>query len=118
MQSKTEEFLTMFETRNVEIYCLKNFKLYEEYSHTNISDIIANRREKFNKADVKARKELMAKVENEVDNFCKWLEEKRNFEPTLAYYYSVSFKSLLLGIPIGVQIAQVFGTILEKLAEK
>lgn len=118
MQSKTEKFLATLETCNVEAYHPRSFDLYEEYSRTNITDIIVNRMEKFDKADVKARKELLAKVENEVKDFCKWLEENRNFEPLTAHYYSVSLKSLLLGIPAGVQIAKLFDTILRKSTKK
>ena len=70
--------------------------------------------EKF--CDVKARKELLAEVENEIGKFCKWLEENKNFEHAIAYYYAVSLKSLLLGLPVGVYVAKLFGAILDNSA--
>ncbi len=116
MEPKTEEFLAKLEIRDVEDHHPKSFELYEEYSQTSIEETIRNRREKFNKADVKARKELLAEVENEIGKFCKWLEENKNFEHAIAYYYAVSLKSLLLGLPVGVYVAKLFGAILDNSA--
>lgn len=51
----------------------------------------------------------------EVENFHIWLESARRLEPFAAHYYSVSLKSLLLGLPIGVQVARLFDVILAKM---
>ncbi|MBE0519437.1 hypothetical protein IBX35_00140 [Candidatus Bathyarchaeota archaeon] len=118
MQSKTGEFVTELESYDIEESHLKSFELYEEYSQRIIADTIRIRRENFAKTDLKAKRELQIKVEREVKNFRTWLEETKNLEPNTAYYYSVSLKSLLLGLPVGVQVARFFGTIMDKLARK
>jgi len=96
----------------------RSFELYEEYSQRTIADTIRIRRENFDKADLKAKGELLAEVEREVKNFRTWLEETKTLERTTAHYYSVSLKSLLLGLPVGVQVARLFGTIMDKSARK
>jgi hypothetical protein len=111
MQSKTEDFVTDLEAYPIQEPRLKIFELYEEYSHSPIADTITKRKENFNRADLKARRELLTLVEGEVKEFHTWLEETKNLEPTVAHYYSVSLKSLLLGLPIGVHVAQLFDTI-------
>jgi hypothetical protein len=60
----------------------------------------------------------LTEVEREVKNFRAWLEEAKNLERTAAHYYSVSVKSLLLGLPTGVQTARLFGIILDTQARK
>jgi len=91
----------------------KSFELYEEYSRRPIADTIRTRMENFNKADLKAKRELLTEVGKEVADFSTWLEETKNLERTNAHYYSVSLKSLLLGLPAGVQIAQLFSTLID-----
>ena len=80
-----------------------------------MTDTIRTRREKLVKTNRMAKQELFAEVEREVEDFRNWLIETKNLETTTAHYYSVSLKSLLLGIPVGVQVAQLFDTILEKM---
>jgi hypothetical protein len=118
MQSKTGEFVAELETHDIEESHLRSFELYEEYSERTIADTIRICRENFDKADLEAKRELLTEVEREVEKFCTWLEETKNLEPNTAHYYSVSLKSLLLGLPVGVQMARFFGTIMEKLARK
>lgn len=118
MQSKTGEFVAELEAHDIEESHLKSFELYEEYSQRTIADTIRIRTENFAKTDLKAKRELLTEVEREVENFRAWLEETKNLERTAAHYYSVSVKSLLLGLPVGVQVARFFGTIMEKLARK
>jgi len=96
----------------------RSFELYEEYSQRTIADTIRIRRENFDKADLKDKRELQTKVEREIKNFRTWLKETKNLEPTTAHHYSASLKSLLLGLPAGVQVARLFGTILDKPAKK
>jgi len=118
MQSKTGEFVAELEAHDIEESHLRSFELYEEYSQRTIADTIRIRTENFAKTDLKAKRELQIKVEREVKNFRTWLEETKNLERTAAHYYSVSVKSLLLGLPVGVQVARFFGTIMDKLARK
>jgi len=106
------------EAYDIEESHLRSFELYEEYSQRIIADTIRIRRENFTKTDLKAKRELLAEVEREVKNFRIWLEETKNLEPNIAHYYSVSLKSLLLGLPVGVQVARFFGIIMDKLARK
>ncbi len=113
MESKTQEFLAKLEIRNAKAYRPRSFELYEEYSQASIEETISKRQEKFNRSDTKARKELLSEVKNEIVEFCKWLEQDKNLEHTTAYYYAISLKSLLLGLPVGVQVAKLFGAILE-----
>jgi len=110
--------VTELEAYDIEESHLRSFELYEEYSQRIIADTIRIRREDFAKTDLKAKRELQIKVEREVEKFRTWLEETKNLEPNTAHYYSVSLKSLLLGLPVGVQVARFFGTIMEKLARK
>jgi hypothetical protein len=118
MQSKTDEFLAELEAYDIEQRHLSNFELYEEYSQRTIADTIRRRRENFRKAGFRIKRGLLTEVEREVKNFRTWLEENKNLGPAIAYYYAVSLKSLLLGLPIGMQAAQLFGTILDRHARK
>ena len=118
MQSKTDEFLATLDILDIEEHYPRSFELYEEYSRKTIADTIKIRRESFEKADLKAIRELLTKVEREVSDFCCWLEETKNFERTTAHYFSASLKSMLIGLPSGVQVAQLFDAVLEKQMEK
>ena len=115
MQYEKEEFTPLIGAWDVLEHRPRSFELYEEYSQQNIDDTIGTRREIFDKADVKTRDELLKNIEREVGNFCAWLTEIKNLEPTTAYYCSLSLKSLLFGLPNGVQMAQLFGTMLDTL---
>jgi hypothetical protein len=118
MQSKTDEPVAEVEAYDIQERNPTNFELYEEYSERTIAGTIRICRENFDKADLEAKKELLREVEREVENFRVWLEETKNLEPTAAHYYSVSVKSLLLGLPTGVQTARLFDTILDTQARK
>jgi len=118
MQSKTGEFIAELEAYDIQERRPRSFELYEEYSQRAIVDTIRMRSESFDKADLKAKRELQTEVEIEVKNFSTWLEETKNLEPSVAYYYSISLKSLLLGLPIGVQVAKLFSTILDAQTKK
>jgi hypothetical protein len=118
MQSKTDEPTAELEAYDIQERNPTNFELYEEYSQRTITDTIRICRENFDKAGLEAKRELLTAVEREVKNFRAWLEETKNLEPTIAHYYSVSVKSLLLGLPTGVQTARLFGIILDTQARK
>lgn len=104
---------TQIEAYDIQEHHLRSFELYEEYSQGTIAEAIRTRRENFDNADLKAKRELLTEVEREVKDFRTWLEDTKNLETTTAHYYSASLKSLLLGLPVGVEVARLFGTILD-----
>jgi hypothetical protein len=114
MQSKNEEFTAELEAYDRQKKEPRSFGLYEEYSRRNIMEIIRTRRDNYEKANIETKRKLEAEVEAEVAGFSIWLEETKNLESVTAHYYAVSLKSLLLGLPIGVKIAQLFSVILDK----
>jgi len=113
MQSRTEDFWGKLEITNVTECTPRSVELYEEYSKKTIADTIRLRMKNFEKADINKKRELQAKVEKEIEDFRAWLEETKNFERSSSHYVSVSLKSLLLGLPVGLQVAQLFGAILD-----
>jgi hypothetical protein len=114
MQSRSEELTAELETYDVQRRGPRSFGLYEEYSRRNIMETIRTRRDNYERANVDTRRKLETEVEAEVAGFSTWLEETKNLESTTAHYCAVSLKSLLLGLPIGVKVAQLFGVILDK----
>jgi hypothetical protein len=114
MQSRTDEFLATLEIRDIEERYPRSFELYEEYSQTSIAETIKVRRESFEKANLKTASGMITEAEKEITGFCAWLEEIKNFERATAHYYSASLKSILIGLPAGVQVAQLFDVVLEK----
>jgi hypothetical protein len=114
MHSKTEDFLAELEVYDIEEHHPRSFELYEEYSKRPIAETIRERRKNFGKAGFTIKRQLLNEVEREVRSFHTWLKENKNLDPTIAYYIAVSLKSLLFGLPVGVQVAQLFGTILDK----
>jgi hypothetical protein len=113
MESKTTEFTAEIEVEHKK-KTLRSFVLYEEYSHEDIDETIKSRRVDYGNADDVVRLKMLSAVEDEVFGFSAWLQQVKGLEPMFAYYCSCSLKSLLLGIPAGVQIAQLFGMVLEK----
>jgi hypothetical protein len=113
MQSKTDGFLAELEALKTEKKT-RSFDLYEEYSQCDIEETIRRSRINYEKANVETRRQNETIVKNEVEAFRAWLEEIKHFKATEAYYYSISLKSLLLGLPIGVQVAKLFNEILER----
>jgi hypothetical protein len=116
MQSRTEEFPTMFEEIKSRRVRPKNSKLYEEFSRCSISDTAQLRRAEYGKADSETRKKLIMAVEDEIRDFTLWLSKTKNLEPMLAHFYAVSLKSLLIGFEFGVQVAQLFDVVLNRIA--
>ena len=114
MQSKNEEFTAELETYDAQKKEPRSFGLYEEYSRRNIMETIRTRRDNYEKADIETKRKLEVEVDAEVVGFSIWLEETKNLESAIAHYYAISLKSLLLGLPIGVKIAQLFSVILDK----
>ena len=93
----------------------KTFALFEEYSQRDIFETVKTRRLEYEKATRERRKELEDEVEVEVKDFSNWLVESKNLELGTAHYYAIALKGLLLGLPTGVQIAQLFSTVLDNL---
>jgi hypothetical protein len=114
MQSKNQGLTAELATHDTWKREPKSFGLYEEYSRRNILDTIRTRRAIYEMASTETKRKLEADVVGEVAGFSIWLEETRNLESTTAHYYAVSLKSLLLGLPIGVNVAQLFSNILDK----
>jgi hypothetical protein len=115
MQRKTEEFAAELETSETLGSQPRSFELYEEYSQREITETIKMRKDVYENADSEAKQELETEVNMEVENFHIWLETVKKLGPFRAHYYSVSLKSLFLGLPIGVGVAQLFGAILDKM---
>lgn len=113
MQPKTEEFITELKAYETWKNQPKSFELYEEYSQRDIVETIRTRKDAYEKAEAKTKEELQTEVEIEVENFHIWLEVVKKLQPSAAHYYSISLKSLLLGLPIGVQIARLFDVVLD-----
>jgi hypothetical protein len=112
MQSKKElGFIVNLEACETEDTYPLSFGLYEEYSQRNIAETIRTRRENFGRADLKGKRELVAEAENEVESFRVWLQEIKGFQTSVACNCSMSLKSLLIGLPVGVQIAKLFDII-------
>ena len=118
MQPEIEEFVTELKAYDTQEDHPRSLELYEEYSQRSIADTIRICRERFGNADLKVEGELLIEVEREVKNFRAWLEETKNLEPATAHYYAVSLKSLLLGLPIGVQVTRLFDAVLETQTRK
>jgi hypothetical protein len=114
MQSETEEFIAEIETTKTPQRTPRSFALYEEYSHTEMAQIIRIRKDNYEKADLESRRRLEKDVQQEVNGFCQWLEQTLDMEHAKAHYYATSLKSILLGLPIGVQIAYLFGIVLDQ----
>lgn len=117
MRPQTEELTSTLSTPETQKSALTSFTLYEEYSQHNITETIRTRRSNYDKATPERWKKLEEEVEAEVNNFRRWLEETKNLESSTAHYYAISLKSLLLGLPIGVQIAQLFSIVLDNLSD-
>jgi len=115
MQARTDDYSVELESYGTWKSRLKSFELYEEYSQKDIVETIQTRKDTYEKAHLNAREELETEVEIEVENFRIWLELVKKLAPFTAHYYSISLKSLLLGLPIGVQVARLFDVILQKL---
>ena len=114
MQSKNEDLTAELVTRDTWKREPKSFGLYEEYSRRNILETIRTRRADYELASTETKRKLEEEVSREVAGFSVWLEETKNLKSITAHYHAVSLKSLLLGLPIGVKVAQLFSIILDK----
>jgi biopolymer transport protein ExbB/TolQ len=113
MQSKIEETTTELEVFDAQKKQPRSCQLYQEYSQCDIDETVRRRRTGYEKADKETKRKLEREVEKEVEDFHLWLEQNKNLQRTTALYCSISLKSLLLGLPTGMQIAQLFDIILK-----
>jgi hypothetical protein len=113
MQSETEGLTVNIEISDTQRRLPGNLKLFEEFSGKSIAETTNECRMIFDKSDDKTRREKAADIEREVERFRDWLEETKNIGSERAHYYSVGLKSLLFGLPIGEQVAYLFGAILD-----
>jgi len=113
MQLQTGELTSEPVTPETQKKTPKTFILYEEYSHSDMFETVRTRRLEYEKATPEKRKELEDEVEAEVKNFRGWLVETRKLETSTAHYYAIALKSLLLGLPTGMQIALLFDAVLD-----
>lgn len=108
MQSPTEELASRQSILVVQKEPSISFMLYEEFSRNGMAETIRTRMMNYEKATRERRRELENRAEAEVEDFRRWLEDTKNLKPAAAHYCSISLKSLLLGLPVGLQIAQLF----------
>jgi hypothetical protein len=113
MQSKSEGTLVELKTSGDFAHRTSAMKLYEVYSRCSIMEIIRERTVRYDKADEDTKKKMEKDVNVEVEGFCIWLEETKGLNPLSAHGYAASLKSLLLGLPIGVSVAELFSFILD-----
>jgi hypothetical protein len=107
MQSKTD-FGVKIESGNTRKEFLNSLELYEEYKQKNVTMTINMRQEDFSRISYSDKRKLEEQVDQELHGFCVWLVEKKDLDDETARYCSISVKSLILGIPAGEQIAQLF----------
>jgi hypothetical protein len=112
MQSKIEENTIELAAINAQKEQPRSCLLYQEYSQRDIHETVRTRKAEYQKADRETRQKLERQVEEEVKNFHLWLKQNKNLQHTTAHYCSISLKSLLLGLPTGMQIAQLFDIVL------
>lgn len=113
MRSEIQEFRAILGEHNIQKNYLKSFKLFEEFSGRSIIETIKERRLNFKSFDAETER----LVETEIESFYDWLKEVKGLHQTTAHYYSVSLKSLLAGLPIGVEVGLLFGIILDAQAK-
>ncbi len=112
MESKTQAFFVELEAKRDRTP--RSFQLYEEFNHKTIAEILRSRTRDYSKLTSREKLDLEYNIERELESFKTWLENNKNLDPNSAYYCSISLKSMLLGLPVGAQIAQLFDSLIEK----
>ena len=113
MQSETENINVELEPSIRLRYLARSFELFEDYSHVDIAETIKDRRQIYETANSEAKREIETRVEAEISSFQTWLESTKKLAPHAAHYYSIGLKSVLIGVPIGFKVAQLFSSITE-----
>jgi len=108
MESEIQDFPDFLLEGDIRREYLRNFGLFEEFNGKSTSEIYKERCIGFDHVSSQAKKQ----VEQEIQDFSDWLVEVKGFNPNTTHYYAVSLKSLLLGLPFGIEIGLLFGIIL------
>lgn len=114
MQSQIQQFLAAKDQGQIRSGYLRAFELFQEFSEKSILETIKERRADFDGH----RSEIREKAEREVTIFYNWLIHTKNISSKTAYYYAVSLKSLLAGLPTGVATGLLFSIILDTQTKK
>ena len=114
MESETRELKTVIGVSDSRGHYPRSFALFEEYSGVSIDSTVTERRKKFAAADLTGRRKMSFETEKEVDDFSEWLLQVKGFDSSSAHFHAVSLKSLLIGLPVGVQFAEMFGALLDR----
>ncbi len=117
MESDIERFAVELPGSDRQVVQPRSFVLYEEFSRKKMGDTVSGRREVFMNACPEKKKDLEMEADTEVECFRIWLETKKHFPAFTAHYCSLSLKSVLVGLPSGVQIACLFDLVLAKNVE-
>jgi hypothetical protein len=108
MESEIQDFPDFLLEGDIRREYLRNFEFFEEFNGKSTSEIYKERCIGFNHVSFQAKKQ----VEQEIQDFPDWLVEVKGFNPNTAHYYAVSLKSLLLGLPFGIEIGLLFDIVL------
>ena len=114
MQSRIQRNIGIPVEHSIRKEYLRAFELFQEFSGRSISETIEERRASHNHYS----HEIEKQVEKEVTDFYNWLREVKDIPIKIAYYYSISLKSLLAGLPTGVAVGLLFGIILNTSIQK
>ncbi|MGD8546251.1 MAG: hypothetical protein PVH12_08770 [Candidatus Bathyarchaeota archaeon] len=114
MQSRIQQNLGIPAENSIRKEYLRAFELFQEFSGRSISETIEERRASHNHHHYEIEKQ----AEEDVTKFYNWLREVKNIPIKIAYYYSISLKSLLSGLPTGVAVGLLFGIILDTSTQK
>ncbi len=108
MQSQIQRFLAVTDEHDIRKGYLRAFELFEEFSGKSILETFRERRADFQRHPPDVRR----RAETEVKAFFSWLRDIKGISSKTAYYYSISLKSLLAGLPTGIAVGLLFGVIL------
>jgi hypothetical protein len=110
MRSETD-FALEIRTTDVKKEPLTGLELYAMFRRKSLEETLESRRRDFAKASDEERSAMIVEVENEIEAFCSWLMETKEFDAHAAHYCSMSVKSVLLGLPAGESFAEMFSLI-------
>ena len=112
MQSKAETVSVL--ASGVEKEQLTGLELYAMFRAKSMKEVLSTRRQDFADASKEEKMAMIEDVENEIDAFCLWLVETKDFDADTARHYSMSVKSQLLGVPAADSFAELFNLILRR----
>jgi hypothetical protein len=92
----------------------RGFALFEEFCGRSVSEVYAKSARMFEASSAEGRARLCIEAEAKVKDFRDWLVNAKGYRLDAAHYFSVSVKSLIAGLPIGVEIGLLFAAALDK----